>query len=81
MKKWYLVSGLVVAVVVTTIFVSSYYFRGSEQVGRSTVTLGAILPMTGDALNYGELMKQGIAIAVDEFNARGESIPAPRCDH
>jgi len=32
------------------------------------VRVGAILPMTGTAANYGELMKRGIDIAMDEYN-------------
>ncbi len=32
------------------------------------VRVGAILPMTGNAANYGELMRRGIRIALDEYN-------------
>lgn len=32
------------------------------------IRIGAILPLTGNAANYGELMKRGVLIAQDEFN-------------
>lgn len=42
--------------------------NGDKKNGAS-IKIGAILPMTGTAANYGELMKRGTNIAVDEFNA------------
>jgi branched-chain amino acid transport system substrate-binding protein len=41
------------------------------------VAVGAILPLTGTAANYGELMKRGITVALDEA-AAGASKPSNR---
>jgi branched-chain amino acid transport system substrate-binding protein len=35
-----------------------------------TITVGAVLPMTGDAASYGQWMHKGMTIATDEINAR-----------
>lgn len=43
--------------------------RTSRVSPMTKVRFGAVLPMTGSNANYGELMKRGIAMAVDEFNA------------
>lgn len=45
----------------------------------TTVRVGAILPQTGSAANYGELMKRGIDIAVNEHNSKAP-VGTPRID-
>jgi ABC-type branched-subunit amino acid transport system substrate-binding protein len=36
-----------------------------------TIKIGAILSLTGDAASYGDMMKKGMDIAVEEINAQG----------
>ena len=60
--------GLVVAVLLATGLVAMLLTH-RRTTGRNVVKLGAILPMTGTAADYGELMRRGITIATDEFNA------------
>ena len=35
------------------------------------ITIGAVLPMTGDAAKYGVWMSQGMELAIEEINAKG----------
>ena len=37
----------------------------------NTITIGAILPLTGDAAFYGESVKNGIELAAKQINANG----------
>lgn len=39
--------------------------------GSGTIKIGAIAPMTGDAKTFGESTKNGIQLALDEWNAEG----------
>src|ERR1017187_747284 len=36
-----------------------------------TVTIGAILPLTGEAASYGSPLRKGMALAIEEMNSRG----------
>ena len=57
---------IVVAVVVLAVVLGIYMTKQRAASGAPSVRVGAILPMTGTAANYGELMKRGISIAADE---------------
>ncbi len=44
----------------------------------STVSIGFVAPLTGDQAPYGEDMRNGAQLAVEQANARGEVIPGYR---
>jgi branched-chain amino acid transport system substrate-binding protein len=59
---------LIISVIGALILAVLYLFPHSKESARQEVVrVGAILPMTGNAANYGELMKRGITIAMDEY--------------
>jgi branched-chain amino acid transport system substrate-binding protein len=63
---------LIIAIVAAVVVVLGIWLllKPPRDAGRGTVVrLGAILPMTGNAANYGELMRRGVSIAQDEYNA------------
>jgi branched-chain amino acid transport system substrate-binding protein len=50
---------------------SPIIFLGCEKVGEKEVTIGALLPLTGSAANYGKSLQQGIELAKEEINQKG----------
>ena len=44
---------------------------GCQRAGKSSVEIGAILPLTGDAAIYGQELKNGIELAREEINNSG----------
>lgn len=74
MKKLLIIL-FIVAAVVAVVFMSSRS-RGPQ---RQVVRAGAILPLTGTAANYGELMKRGITIGLEECTATAGAT-APRLE-
>lgn len=67
--------GLVILVILVAVL--TWRNRYCESPKSNVIRVGAILPMTGNASNYGELMKRGISIAVDEYNAVAGNSAAP----
>jgi len=57
-----------VALMVSLVLVSGC---GHKQSARHVVTIGAILPLTGEAAKYGTSSKNGIDLAVSEINKAG----------
>ncbi|RMD57361.1 MAG: hypothetical protein D6828_03820 [Nitrospirae bacterium] len=49
---------------------SLFLINGCKKQEPETIKIGAILPLTGDAAQYGEWAKNGISLAVDEINAK-----------
>jgi branched-chain amino acid transport system substrate-binding protein len=66
MKKKVIIAFVIVAVSLLAVMLVVWPPNSTTQ--RKVVRFGAILPMTGNAANYGELMRKGISIAQDEFN-------------
>jgi branched-chain amino acid transport system substrate-binding protein len=64
-KAWLGVA--VVALVAAIVFV----FLTTRQQQADTITIGAILPLTGDAAQWGIPPRNGAELAVEEINARG----------
>lgn len=52
-------------------------FLASTCVAAEPIYLGASLPLTGQSAAYGEVMKNGIALAVDEINTAGGILNRP----
>jgi branched-chain amino acid transport system substrate-binding protein len=53
------------------------YRRPATSPASRTITIGAVLPLTGDIASYGIAAKRGMDLAVDEINAR-RAAGAPR---
>jgi len=60
---------IIIAIIVIAIGVGSFFFFG-EIVSGETIKIGVIFPLTGPAGNIGELMRDGMLMAVDEINSR-----------
>jgi ABC-type branched-subunit amino acid transport system substrate-binding protein len=58
---------IVVALILLVVVLWIRNRDSTQKIG--TITIGAILPMTGSAANYGELMSRGITMA-SNFSAR-----------
>jgi len=58
---------LAVVIIAIGICVSALFIACSG--GKGELKIGAILPLTGDISNYGELIKSGMDLAVEEINA------------
>ena len=61
MKKGLLVIGLAIVLLLGTITTS---------IAEEVYKIGAILPLSGDAAQYGEWAKNGISLAIDEINSK-----------
>jgi branched-chain amino acid transport system substrate-binding protein len=66
MKKIITVLAVVVAVVATVVFAVNRLKTGGKE-----ITIGAILPLTGDAGSYGSALKKGMEVALNGINAQG----------
>lgn len=66
MKK--LILWLIVAVVIIG---GIWYFSGKQPTEKGLIKVGAILPLTGDAVVYGEPSRNVYQIALDEINRSG----------
>jgi len=55
---------VVIIIIISLIFV----FSGEKKIERETIKIGAILSMTGDLAKYGEGVKNGINMAIEDFN-------------
>lgn len=60
---------LLVVVVVAALAIVLAGIRGRR--APTELTIGALLPLTGDGAKYGEAARQGIELALDEVNAAG----------
>jgi branched-chain amino acid transport system substrate-binding protein len=60
---------IIIAIIVIAIGIGSLFFF-DEMVGGETIKIGVIFPLTGPAGNIGELMRDGMQLAVDEINSR-----------
>lgn len=50
---------------------SLFLINGCKKKEAESITIGAILPLTGDIAEYGERCKKGIDLAVEEINNQG----------
>lgn len=63
--NWKLLVGIGVALVI----VAGIFFLFSNQ--KETIKIGVIIPLSGSAESLGQLMQEGMVMAVDEINSRG----------
>ena len=66
MKKIWIGIGIAVAVILVAVFVVTQTKREPE-----VIKIGWIGPLTGDAAYYGEMVKDGTELAVEEINQNG----------
>ncbi len=59
---------LIISIVVASFMVFSFGCAKKEE---KEIKIGAILPLTGDAAQYGQSAKKGMELAVNEINERG----------
>jgi branched-chain amino acid transport system substrate-binding protein len=60
------------ATILAIVLVGSLFFANScAKKEPETIKIGAILPLSGDAAQYGEWGKSGISLAADEINSKG----------
>ncbi|GAG00492.1 unnamed protein product, partial [marine sediment metagenome] len=64
-KNWIIISIIVVLTLVIMIFVT----QTKKDLGE--IKIGAIMPLTGELATYGEPVKNGMELAVEEINAKG----------
>jgi len=67
MSKRALVVLAIAALCIIGIFVVAVFHRSMDK----GVTIGAILPLTGDSATYGSTLKRGMDLALEEVNAKG----------
>jgi branched-chain amino acid transport system substrate-binding protein len=63
--------GIVALIVVAAVVVVYLVTRERQPDQPDTVTIGAILPLTGSAAPYGKNARRGIELALEEINANG----------
>ena len=61
---------LIIGIIVIAIGLGSF-FLFEETIGRETIKIGVIFPLTGAASDIGEQMRNGMQLAADEINSRG----------
>ena len=64
----------ILATMVVAIVLNGCQCRGGQKEGAQSVTLGVLAPLTGEYSRYGQAMKWGIDIAVDDIN-HGNAVP------
>lgn len=57
--------------ILLVIFAAVYFSRKHDFERDTTVTIGAILPMTGDLASYADPLKRGMDLAVAQINSQG----------
>ncbi len=62
------------SIIILTVFVVTGCEK-KEVAKQSELKVGLVLPMTGDAAQYGVAMNRGAQLAVEEYNAKNPSIP------
>jgi len=70
MKNKKLLSGLGIFIIFLLLILIGFSSCSKKEEGE-VIKVGAILSLTGDASSYGDMMKKGMDIAVDEINAQG----------
>ena len=65
MKKSTLIIVVLALVAIAIILCFLYYAKKPEE-----IKIGVILPLTGDAAVYGQELKHGIDLAIDEVNSK-----------
>jgi branched-chain amino acid transport system substrate-binding protein len=61
--RWFVIFAVVFAICILLIFFTTFTNKD--------ITIGTILPLTGDVASYGIAVQQGIKIAVEEANEKG----------
>lgn len=61
--------GAIVAMLVAAVIVLAFVIRPAQS--RESIEIGAILPLTGDAAQYGKACQRGIDLAIEQLNAEG----------
>jgi branched-chain amino acid transport system substrate-binding protein len=56
--------------------VMGFSFSSCQPGSGSGPRVGVILPLTGDAAVYGQALKKGIDLAMEQLSAKGEAVPA-----
>lgn len=64
MKKLWIIIGIVVALILAVLFVTQTKKEPKE------IRIGAILPLTGDAAFYGQSIRRGIDLAVEQIRSK-----------
>lgn len=62
---------VILGVIIGLAVVLAVIWRSTPSKPPRTITIGAVLPMTGDAAKYGKWTQQGAQLAADEINAKG----------
>ena len=81
-RSWLWTAGLLVTLLIVAVVVMMR--RGQEHGAQESVTIGAVLPLTGSAAVWGQNARMGMDLAVSEINEAGGingrpvRIPAPR---
>src|SRR3989344_818275 len=66
------------ALIVLVLLVAGWYiFSQPKIVEGEPIKIGAVLPMTGVAANYGENQRNAMQMAIDEINAGGGVLGRP----
>lgn len=65
------IPGWVSPIVIVTLTLGFFSFYSCAKKGRQIIKVGAILSLTGDASSYGDMMKKGMEIAIEEINSNG----------
>jgi len=63
--------GLIAPFLAVILLTNLFFIISCTKKKSEVIKIGAILPLTGDAAQYGEWGKNGISLAVDEINSKG----------
>lgn len=64
----FLISAIVLGIIVLA---AALWFRRHRTSSGTTLTVGAVLPLTGQVAQYGQYMKEGLELALDDAVAQG----------
>ena len=68
-KNWLILSGIIVVVLAVVLWF--IYWPGTQQPQPPSIRIGVINPLTGPFAAYGEPVRDGMLLAVDEINSKG----------
>jgi branched-chain amino acid transport system substrate-binding protein len=74
MKKIYALCTVCLLAAVTAILVYAHNPSGPADVQSEPITIGALLPLTGNSASIGERVKQGVDLALEEVNRSGNKL-------
>ncbi len=65
---------ILISLVIVAALVWFIYNRGAKTADQATIKIAALIPLSGNSAGQGELIKQGLDLALDEISSSGQKI-------